>query len=179
MTINEDEVLPGPIDTSTMTRDELIAHNLKVVEAHFHNEAPETVDKAIALYGPEISWEGPNRGQHLTDPAKVREAYMGIYSTVHFNKATTLRRFATEDYVFDDQVIDMTVVGDQMPNLPFKPGDRLSMRLVHLFEMKDGQIVREIAYEMSRPYGSDLANDAIPEGAVVEEFPTGPHYGQP
>ena len=37
------------IDVSTMTSDELIAHNLKVVEAHFHNETPETVDKAIAL----------------------------------------------------------------------------------------------------------------------------------
>jgi hypothetical protein len=41
---------------------------------------------------------------------------------------------------------------DEMPNLGFKPGDRISMRLVHS-SMNDGKIAREIAYEMARPYG--------------------------
>lgn len=35
------------VDVSKMSKDELIAHNLKVVEAHFHNENPESVDKAL------------------------------------------------------------------------------------------------------------------------------------
>jgi len=165
-------------DVSTMTKEELAAYNLKVVEAHFHNENPESIDKAIALYGPNIVWEAPNRGQVYTDPETVREAYLAIFRTVHFNRAVTLRRYATEDFVFDDQLCDLTVVGDEMPNLGFKTGDRISMRLVHCFEMKDGKIVREIAYEMSRPYGGPSDFDAIPEGAVVEEFPDGPHYGQ-
>lgn len=47
------------VDISTMTRDELIAHNLKVVDVHFHNENPETIDKTLAVYGPEITWEVP------------------------------------------------------------------------------------------------------------------------
>jgi hypothetical protein len=166
------------IDVSTMTPEELAAHNLKVVEAHFHNENPESIDKAIALYGPDVVWEAPNRGQVYTDPKIVKEAYLAIFRTVHFNRAVTLRRFATENFVFDDQLCDLTVVGDEMPNLGFKPGDRISMRLVHCFEMKDGKIAREIAYEMSRPHGGPADFDAIPEGAVVEEFPDGPHYGQ-
>jgi ketosteroid isomerase-like protein len=166
------------IDVSTLSKDELIAHNLKVVEAHFHNENPESIDKAIALYGPDIVWEAPYRGQVYTDHASVRAAYMAIFRTVHFNRTTTLRRFATETHVFDDQLCDLTVVGDEMPNLGFEIGDRVSMRLVHCFEMKDGKIAREIAYEMSREYHGPRDVDSIPEGSTVEEFPDGPHYGQ-
>lgn len=166
------------VDVSTMTSDELIVHNLKVVEAHFHNETPQTVDKAIALYGPNIVWEAPFRGMVYSDPAEIKEAYMAIFRTVHYNKTTTLRRYATETFVFDDQIADLTVVGDEMPNLGFTKGDRISMRLVHLFEMEAGKIVREIAYEMSREYKSPRDNDFIPDDAIVEEFPDGPHYGR-
>lgn len=166
------------VDVAAMSRDELIAHNLKVVEAHFHNETPDLVDRAIALYATDVVWEAPSRGVLLTDPGDVKSAYMGIYRTVHFNRATTLRRFATEDFVFDDQVVDMTVVGDEMPNLGFKPGDRISMRLAHCFEMKDGRIAREIAYEISRPYQGATDVDSIPDGSPTQDFPGGPHHGQ-
>ena len=169
---------PADVDVSQMSREQLIAHNLTVVEAHFHNENPESIDKAIALYGADIVWEAPNRGQVYTNPAQVREAYMAIFRTVHFNRTITLRRFATESLVFDDQLCDMTVVGDEMPNLGFRPGDRISMRLVHCFEMRDGKIAREIAYEMSRPYGGPTDFDSIPEGSPVEDYPQGPHYSE-
>lgn len=167
-------------DTSVlhMTREQLIEHNLKVVEAHFHNEAPETIDAALALYGDNIVWEAPARGQVYTNPGEVRAAYLAIFRTVHFNRATTLRRFATENFVFDDRVCDLTVVGDEMPNLGFRPGDRISMRLVHCFEMSQGKIVREIAYEISRTYEGPCDNDAVPDGSEVRDFPDGPHFGQ-
>ncbi len=166
------------VDVSTMSRDELIAHNLKVVEAHFHNENPESVDKALALYAPNVVWEAPFRGQVYTDPRDVKDAYMAIFRTVRYNKTTTLRRYATENFVFDDQIADLTVVGDEMPNLGFKKGDRISMRLVHLFELENGKLTREIAYEMSREYKGPRDIDEIPENAVVVEHPDGPHYGQ-
>jgi len=166
------------IDISTLTREQLIEHNLRVVEAHFHNENPDDVDKAIALYGPGIVWEAPFRGQVYTDPDDVKSAYMAIFRTLEFNRTKTLRRFATETFVFDDQVADVTVVGDEMPNLGFNVGDRISMRLVHCFEMRDGKIVREIAYEMSRRYDGPLVNDSVPEGSTIVDYPDGPHFGQ-
>jgi hypothetical protein len=52
------------------------------------------------------------------------------------------------------------------------------MRLVHCFEMKDGQIAREIAYEICRPFKGPTDIDSTPEGSPAEEFPDGPHYGQ-
>ena len=43
-----------------------------------------------------------------------------------------------------------------MPNIPYPVGAELAVRLTHLFEMKDGKIVREIAYEMSLEEGGRM-----------------------
>ncbi|MFE7441040.1 nuclear transport factor 2 family protein [Streptomyces chartreusis] len=163
------EVLNVP--DSELSSEEIIARNLKVVEAHFHNETPETVDKALELYGPDIVWEAPARGMVYTDPAEVKEAYLGIFRTVRYHRLTTLRRFATEQFVFDDQIGDVTIIGDEMPNLPYGPGTRLNARVSHCFEMKDGKIVREIVYELFREAGSAVDNDDIPADAQVQVFP--------
>jgi ketosteroid isomerase-like protein len=152
---------------SELTRDEIIARNLSVVEAHFHNENPDDVDKAIALYADEIVWEAPFRGQVYTDPVAVKNAYLGIFRSIKYNKTTALRRFATETSVFDDQLADVEVVGDEMPNLHYPVGSRLSARLVHCFELRDGKITREIAYELLRDFGGPDDKDAVPEGADV------------
>jgi hypothetical protein len=51
------------MDDEKQQRDNLIARNRAVVEAHFHNENPDDVDKAVALYTDDIIWEAPSRGQ--------------------------------------------------------------------------------------------------------------------
>ena len=160
----------GPISVNTMvpdstlTREQIIARNLKVVEAHFHNETPEHVERAIALYGDTISWEAPTRGIVMNDKKEILEAYRAIFRTVAYRRVVPLRRFATEQFVFDDQIGHITVVGNEMPNIPYPVGSELAVRLTHLFEMKDGKIVREIAYEMWREEGAPNAVDVIPPG---------------
>jgi hypothetical protein len=153
---------PLAVDTSVpdsaLTREQIIARNLSVVEAHFHNETPEHVKKAIALYGDSISWEAPTRGVVMNNKDEILEAYRAIFRTVAY------RRFATEQFVFDDQIGHVTVVGNEMPNIPYPIGSELAVRLTHLFEMKDGKIVREIAYEMWREEGAPNAVDFIPPG---------------
>jgi hypothetical protein len=68
--------------------------------------------------------------------------------TLVFRKITNLRRFASGNFVFDDLVAEVHVVGNEMPNMPFPVGTTMNVRLVHCFELRDGQITREIAYEM-------------------------------
>jgi ketosteroid isomerase-like protein len=147
------------------------ALNLRVVQAHFHNENPDDVDKAIALYTDDIVWEAPSRGIVLRDAAEIRAAYLDIFETVHITRMVSLREFATETTVFTDHLAEALVVGDKMPNLPFPVGTRLRSRLIHLFEMRDGKIAREIAYELWRAADSSIDHDDIPEGAV--EVPLG------
>ncbi len=162
------------IDTSlpdsALTREQIIERNIQVVAAHFHNESPDHVEKAVALYGDTISWEAPTRGVVMTDKAAILQAYRGIFRTVAYRSFIPIRRFATEQFVFDDQVAHVTVIGDEMPNLPYEKGTEMSVRLAHVFEMKDGKIISEIAYEMWRKEGAPNAVDAIPEGCEKVVF---------
>src|SRR5438445_11862836 len=150
---------------SALTREQVIARNLEVVQAHFHNGTPETVERAIALYGDTISWEAPTRGIVMNDKKDILEAYRAIFRTVAYRRVVPLRRFATEQFVFDDQIGHITVVGNEMPNIPYPVRAELAVLLTHPFEMKDGKIVREIAYEMWREEGAANAVDFIPPDA--------------
>ncbi|WP_051047270.1 nuclear transport factor 2 family protein [Nocardia asiatica] len=153
-----------------LTKEQIIDRNLHVVEDHFHNENPESVEKAVALYANQISWEAPTRGVIMNDRDAILDAYRGIFRTIRYRRTTSLRRFATEKFVFDDQIGEVTVVGEEMPNLPYHPGTEVNCRLVHLFELKDGKITNEIAYEMWREAGSPVAVDFVPEGSHVKVF---------
>jgi hypothetical protein len=172
-----ERIVQGPMEVDTtvpdsaLTREQIIARNLKVVEAHFHNETPDTVEKAVALYGDTISWEAPTRGVVMNNKEEILEAYRAIFRTVAYRRVVPLRRFATEQFVFDDQIGHVTVVGNEMPNIPYPIGAELAVRLTHLFEMKDGKIVREIAYEMWREEGAPNAVDFIPPGTREITFP--------
>jgi hypothetical protein len=153
------------VTQQSLSREEIIARNLAAVQEHFHNETPENVDKAIALYDEnEISWEGPSRGVTLAEHGVVRAAYLDIFRSVKINKFAVLREFATEQFVFHDEVVEAEVVDDLMPNLPHPVGTLMSVRVAHLFELRDGKIIKEIAYEMFRKAGSPEDNDAFPEG---------------
>ena len=57
-----------------LSPEETVERNLATVDAHFHNENPQDIDKAIDLYGDSIVWEVPARGVLLRDKAAVREA---------------------------------------------------------------------------------------------------------
>lgn len=149
------------------TVNPVIQRNLDVVAAHFHNENPDDVDKAVALYTDDIVWEAPSRGQVYYDAAAVKAAYLNIFATVKITHMTLLRQVATETSVFTDHIGECEVIGDKMPNLPFPVGTRIRARLIHLFEMRDGKIAREIAYEIWREKGSAVDHDDIPGDAVV------------
>ena len=131
MATDDSQQAPFTVD-SALTKEEIEQRNLEVVAAHFHNENPDDVDKAIiALYAPDICWEAPNRGVVYTDAQKVKDAYMGIFRTLVFRKVTNLRRFAAGNFVFDDLIAEVHVVGNEMPNMPFPVGTTMNVRLVH------------------------------------------------
>ena len=60
-----------------------------------------------------------------------------------------LQRFATEDRVVDDSIVSFEVAKDGYWHFPV--GNNIEMRLVHIFEMRDGKISRELVFDMGRP----------------------------
>ncbi|GAA2362990.1 nuclear transport factor 2 family protein [Dactylosporangium salmoneum] len=154
-----------------LSREEIIARNLAVVEDHFHNETPETIDQAIAGYAENIVWEVPARGLVLRDKEEVKQEYLRIFGSMQIHKITNLYRFATEEWVFDDSIFEWTITGDGFRNCPFPVGTTVSIRLLHAFQCVDGKICRENGYEIWRRIDDTArVNDDIPEGAHVEVF---------
>ena len=158
--------------TTEQTRTATIAANLAAVEQHFHNENPDGIDLAVRVYTDDIVWEIPARGLVLRDKETVKREYLKMFGAMQVHQITNLHRFATEDWVFDDSIFEITLLTEGFRNCPFPPGTHCSLRLIHAFEMRDGKICRENGYEIWRR-ADDTArvNDLIPAGAQTQVFP--------
>ena len=157
--------------TDTSRRDELIAANLAAVETHFHNETPETIDQAIAVYTDDIVWEVPARGLVLRSIEDVKQEYLKIFGSMNIHKIVNLHRFATEEWVFDDSIFEWTITGDGFRNCPYPPGTTVSVLLLHAFQCRDGKICREHGYEIWRDINDHArVQDDIPATATVQVF---------
>jgi ketosteroid isomerase-like protein len=80
----------------------------------------------------------------------VAKFYRELWATMRDVKFQFLQRFATEDRVVDDSLTTFEVVRDGVWPY-FSAGQKIEMRLVHIFEMRDGKISKEIIFDMGRP----------------------------
>ena len=130
-----------------MTREELIAANLAAVEAHFHSEAANEVEQALELYTDDIVWESPARDLVFRGKEATGENYRRMFASFQVEEFRCLDRFATEDRVVDDSVATLTLIGDGVANAPAPVGSKVEIRLLHVFEMREGRISRELVFE--------------------------------
>jgi len=129
-----------------------IAQNLAAVEKHFHSEALNEVEAALALFTDDIVWEAPapnGLDRIFSCKEAAAENYRALFASMRDVKFQFLQRFATEDRVVDDSIVTFEVVKDGYWHFPV--GSKIEMRLVHIFEMRDGKISREIVFDMGRP----------------------------
>jgi ketosteroid isomerase-like protein len=149
-----------------MTREELIEANMAAVEAHFHSEAVNEVEKALELYTDDIVWESPARSLVFRGKEATGAMYRRMFDSFQVEEFRCLQRFATEDRVVDDSVATVVLAGDGVENAPAPVGSRVEIRLLHVFEMRAGKIARELVFESWRvveeaagraPYAADTS----------------------
>ena len=129
-----------------------IAQNLATVESHFHSEALNEVETALATFTDDIVWEAPapnGLNRSFSGKAAVAKNYRELFASMRNVKFQFLQRFATDDRVVDDSIVTFDVVKDGYWHFPL--GSSIEMRLVHIFEMRDGMIAKEIVFDMGRP----------------------------
>ena len=129
----------------------IVERNLAAVAAHFHSEAKNEVAAALELYTDDIVWEAPalnGLNRSYTGKEAVGKNYVELWAAMRDVKFTFLQRFATEDRVVDDSLVTFEVIRDGYWHFPV--GSKVEMRLVHIFEMRDGKISRELVYDMGR-----------------------------
>jgi len=143
-----------------LTHDEIVARNVAAAEKHFHDENPEGIREALDLYTEDITWEVPARGILLHGKEAVHKEYTRIFAYADGLVIHPIRRFASEQFVFDDSIATFTVTGPGWRNCPFPIGTKVSMRLTDVFELRDGKICRENGYEIwRRADDTHLIND--------------------
>ena len=128
-----------------------IARNLAAVENHFHSEALNEVEAALETFTDDIVWEAPapnGLNRKYRGKEELGEGYRRLFASMKDVKFEFLQRFATEDRVVDDSVVTFEVAKDGYWHFPV--GSKVEMRLVHIFEMRDGKISRELVFDMGR-----------------------------
>lgn len=132
--------------------NERIAQNLAAVENHFHSEALSDVAAALETFTDDVIWDAPapnGLNRSFTGKEAVGKNYRQLWASMRNVKFQPLQRFATEDRVVDDSSVTFEVAKDGYWHFPV--GSTVEMRLVHIFEMRDGKISREIVFDMGRP----------------------------
>ena len=122
------------------------ARNLAVAEAHLRDEARDPAS-VMALYTDDIVLEMPTRGLTLRGKAAIEANYLRMFGSIAEVEIQPLTRFATDTHVVDDCIVRFRLVGDGFVNAPVPVGSRVELRLMHLFDMRDGRIARETVLE--------------------------------
>ena len=134
-----------------MDRDR-VARNLEAVENHFDSEAVNGVEAALETFTDDVVWEAPapnGLDRRFAGKEAAAKNYRELFASMRDVRFQLLQRFATEDRVVDDSIVTFGVAKDGYWHFPV--GARIEMRLVHIFEMRDGKIARELVFDMGRP----------------------------
>lgn len=129
-----------------------IARNLACVEKHFHSEATDEVEAALDLYTDDIVWDAPalnGLDRRFSGKESVAKNYRELFASMRNVRFQFLQRFATEDRVVDDSLVTFEIA--RVGYWPWSLDAKIEMRLVHIFEMRDGKIARELVFDMGRP----------------------------
>ena len=128
-----------------------VAQNLAAVENHFHSEALNEVEAALDTFTDDIVWEAPapnGLDRAFSGKEAVARNYRQLFASMRDVKFQFLQRFATAERVVDDSIVTFEVAKDGYWHFP--AGSKIEMRLVHIFEMRDGRISRELVFDMGR-----------------------------
>ncbi len=123
----------------------IIGINLATVQVHFDAEKAGDWEKIKSMYTDDIIWERACMNQIVEGKEAVAAAYVELFSALRNCDFECLDRFSTEDRVVDESIFTFEIAKDGIMPLPV--GTKAKLRLVHIFEMRDGKVSRELVME--------------------------------
>jgi ketosteroid isomerase-like protein len=141
----------------SMTREQMD----EIVNEHFGFEASDDVDGVMGTLTDDAEHEViPSPVGALNDRAKMRAYYEMLFSALDGEDVTPIRRLYGEDFLVEETMWHGRI-RDGAPFLcPGKSGP-VSFRLLHVFELRDGEIKREQVWcdlaEIQRQLGAKLS----------------------
>jgi len=124
--------------TTSLTREQ-IDH---IIDEHFRQEADGDVEGTLKTLTGDVVHDvvGDPAGE-LHGPGAVAQRYGHLFSNVKGERADVRHRLYGENFVVDDKIWTARVIGEFM-GIPGH-GRRISIRVLHVFEFRDGLISRE------------------------------------
>ena len=115
----------------------------ELINQHFGYEAADDVDGVLASLADEVRHEVvPSPMGEQTDKAGIREFYRMLFADLKGEGVTPLRRLYGEDFVVDEALWRGRVENGR-PFLMDGRSGKVSFRLLHVFELRDGKIASE------------------------------------
>ena len=113
------------------------------LDEHFRFEAADDVEGVLASLADEVRHEVvPSPFGKQTDKRGIREFYRMLFADLKGEGVTPVRRLYGEDFVVDEAIWNGRVENGRPFHMDGMSG-RVSFRLLHIFELKDGKIASE------------------------------------
>lgn len=117
-----------------------------LVNEHFRFEATDDVEGVMGTLDDSAEHEViPSPVGVLNDPGEQRAYYEMLFRSIKAERVEPLRRYYGEDFLIDETLWHGDVE-DGRPFLCNGKSGKVSFRLLHVFEIRDGKISREQAW---------------------------------
>jgi ketosteroid isomerase-like protein len=123
----------------SMTREQMD----ELVNQHFMFEATDDVEGVLATLAEQAEHEViPSPMGALTDHDQMRSYYQMLFGDLKGESVTPLRRLYGEDFLIDETLWHGRIK-DGRPFLCDGKNGKVSFRLLHLFQLREGKISHE------------------------------------
>jgi SnoaL-like domain len=127
------------VTTTTGLSREAIDH---IIEDHFRREADGDVEGTLKTFTGDVVHDVVgDPGGVLHGPGPVGQRYGHLFTNVKGESADVKHRLYGENFAVDDKIWTARVTGEFM-GIPGH-GRRISIRVLHVFQFRDGLIARE------------------------------------
>ena len=118
----------------------------QVVNDHFQYEASDDLDGVMSTLAEGASHEIiPGPYGPLTDPERIRAFYMKLYTELTGESVTPVRRLYGDGFVVDETIWHGQLA-DRGSFLSAGKSGQADLRLLHIFNLRDGKIGKEQAW---------------------------------
>ena len=118
----------------------------QIITDHFGYEAADDIGGVMGTLTSDAEHEViPSPVGAISDRAQIRGYYEMLFGAVKGERVTPLRRLYGDDFIIDETIWHGRVE-DGRPFLCDGKSGPVSFRLLHVFELQDGQIRREQAW---------------------------------
>ena len=115
-----------------------------LVDGHFQAEIDGDLDRLLATFADDVEHDVVGNPAVSTGKGEVTAFYRGLLTDLALDDITTVRRYHGDGFVVDESLVTARAIGTPF-GIPGR-GRTIRFRLLHVFEIRGGEITRENAW---------------------------------